>query len=281
MQSLFLGLGAALLWGVHDFFIRKISGRANTAALVLIVLSFGLLVLMPLAVLAGGWQSMSLQVTGLSLVSGGCYAFAAYAHYRAFAIGPVRLVAPITGAYPMFSVAFAVARGQEADALIWLGAIAVVVGVALVARGPDQHGNGPSLAAIGWALMAATVFAATFGLGQWAAEAGADLPVNLIARVGAVAVALTFVLASRPDIRPALTLWPWLLLMGTLDVGALALITVAAGYANPEVAPVAASVFGLVTILLAWRLLAEPMTLPQWMGVGVVFGGIVTLGLAG
>jgi len=280
VQSLFLGLGAAVLWGVHDFTIRKISGRANTAALLLIVLIFGLLVLLPLAVVAGGWNSMSSQATALALLSGACYAFAGYAHYRAFAIGPVRLVAPICGAYPMISVGFAIARGQEADALIWLGAIAVVGGVALVARGQDAQGNGPSLAAIGWAIMAATVFAATFGLGQWAAETGADLPVNVMARVGAVLVALVFVMASRPALRPALALWPYLALMGALDVGALALITFAAGYANPEVAAVSASIFGLITILLAWRLLAEPMTWPQWMGAGVVFGGIVMLGLA-
>jgi drug/metabolite transporter (DMT)-like permease len=63
-------------------------------------------------------------------------------------------------------------------------------------------------------------------------------------------------------------------------VSALTLVTIAGGFPNPEYASVAASVFGLVTILLAWRLLAEPMTALQWLGAVVVFGGIVMLGLA-
>lgn len=280
MHSLFLGLGAALLWGVHDFTIRKISGRAPVAVLLGVVLGAGALLLAPFAALAGGWAILTPQTVGLALVSGACYGLACYGHYRAFAIGPVRLVAPICGAYPMVSVGFAVARGQEASALIWLGALAVVSGVALVARGKDGAGNGPSFAAIGWALLAATAFAATFGLAQWAAEAGAELPVSLIARVAAFVAVLAFVILRRSPVHQALPLWPYLVLMAVLDVGALVLITLAAGYANPAVAPVAASIFGLVTILLAWRLLAEPMTALQWGGVVTVFGGIILLGLA-
>lgn len=280
MQSLILGLGAALLWGVHDFTIRKISGRAQVSVLLVIVLIIGAVVLAPFALLAPGWGTVTADMVGLSLLSGACYGLACYGHYRAFAIGPVRLVAPICGAYPLFSVAFALLRGQEASALIWLGATAVVGGVALVARGKDSAGNGPSHAAIGWALLAATAFAATFGLAQWAAENGAELPVSLMARGGAVAAVLAFVLLRRPPIHQALPLWPYLAMMAVLDVGALVLITVASGFTNPEIAPVAASVFGLVTILLAWRLLAEPMTVPQWLGVSIVFGGIILLGLA-
>ena len=280
MQSLILGLGAALLWGVHDFTIRKISGSAQTSVLLVIVLAIGTLVLAPFAGLAAGWQDITPSTLALSLMSGACYGLACYAHYRAFAIGPVSLVAPICGAYPMVSVAFAVARGQETNAMIWLGAFAVVAGVAVVARGKGAAGERASLAAIGWALLAATAFAATFGLAQWAAEAGAELPVSLLARCGALISVLVFVVLRRPPFHSALRLWPYLALMAVLDVGALVLITLAAGYANPEVAPVVASIFGLVTILLAWRLLNETMTVPQWLGVGTVFGGIVLLGLA-
>ena len=53
---------------------------------------------------------------------------------------------------------------------------------------------------------------------------------------------------------------------------------VAAGsIAHPEYAAVASSIFGIVTILLAWRFLSEAMKPVQWIGVAVVFLGIATL----
>ncbi len=53
MQSLILGLLAALLWGLHDFTVRKIGPKADAAALYLIVLTVGAALMMPLAVFAG------------------------------------------------------------------------------------------------------------------------------------------------------------------------------------------------------------------------------------
>jgi drug/metabolite transporter (DMT)-like permease len=278
VQSLILGLGAALLWGLHDFTVRRIGGRADVSVLLLMALVFGTVWLAPFAFVAGGWDTLTAPVTRLALVSGACFACAGYGLYRAFAIGPVRLVAPICGAYPVLSVAFAVARGQEAGALVWLGVLAVVGGIALVARGESDGTDDRKTEAILWAVLSCVGFAATFGLSQWAAEGAADLPVSLVQRLGAVALVLAVITLRRPDMRPALAMWPTLLMMGALDVGALTLVTVAGGFANPEFASVSSSIFGLVTILLAWRLLAEAMTPPQWLGVATVFGGIFLLG---
>jgi drug/metabolite transporter (DMT)-like permease len=91
---------------------------------------------------------------------------------------------------------------------------------------------------------------------------------------------LVWVLAHRIDVKPALAIWPTLLFMGILDVGGMMAVTAAGSYARPEFAAVSSSCFGLVTIFLAWRLLGERLTLAQWMGAAMVFGGIVVLGLA-
>lgn len=278
MHSLLIGLAAALLWGLHDFTARRIGGRADAAVMLIFVLGFGAVLLAPLAVIAGGWHGLSPRVLGLALASGVGAALAGYGLYRAFAIGPVRLVAPICGAYPMLSVAFAVARGQEAGGLVWLGVLAVVGGIALVARGEPGEADGNPLHAVLWAGFACVNFAATFGLAQWAAEGAADLPVSLVARLGGLTLALAWVALRRPPLAPTLAQWPALLLMGALDVGALTLITVAGGFPRAEYASVASSTFGIVTILLAWRFLGEAMKPLQWLGVSVVFGGIALLG---
>ncbi len=279
MQSLILGLLAALLWGLHDFTVRKIGPKADAAALYLIVLTVGAALLLPLAVFAGGWQTLTAPVLRLTLASGVAAALAGYGLYRAFAIGPVRLVAPICGAFPLLSVAFAVARGAEAVPLVWLGVAAVVGGIAIVARGESDDVAGSKRAAVAWSGLACVNFAATFGLLQWAAELGADLPVSLLSRLAACVAMLAWVILQRIDLKPAFSLLPQLALMGALDVTALTAVTIAGGFARPEFASVAASIFGIVTILLAWRFLGEGLKPVQWAGAVVVFAGIAVLGL--
>ena len=279
MQSLILGLLAALLWGLHDFTVRKIGPKADAAALYLIVLTVGAALLLPLAVFAGGWQTLTAPVLRLTLASGVAAALAGYGLYRAFAIGPVRLVAPICGAFPLLSVAFAVARGAEAGPLVWLGVAAVVGGIAIVARGESDDVAGSKRAAVAWSGLACVNFAATFGLLQWAAELGADLPVSLLSRLAACVAMLAWVILHRIDLKPAFSLLPQLALMGALDVTALTAVTIAGGFARPEFASVAASIFGIVTILLAWRFLGEGLKPVQWAGAVVVFAGIAVLGL--
>lgn len=279
VQSLMLGLMAALLWGLHDFIVRKVGPKADAAALLLIVIGAGALVLAPLCLILGGWHSLTPAAVWLCLGAGLAYAFAGYGLYSAFTIGPVRLVAPICGAFPLLSVGFAMARGAEGSALVWLGAVAVLGGIALVAQGETDAAQGSRGRAIVWSVMACFGFAATFGLLQWASEYASAPPVLLLARLACFAIVLAFVALRRIPIAPALAQSRALLLMGALDVSALGAVTWAGGFARPEFASVSSSIFGMITILLAWRFLREPMLPLQWLGAGVVFSGIAVLGL--
>lgn len=280
MISLSLGLMAALFWGLHDFTVRRVGGRADVAAMVAVVTAFGLIPLLVVAVWIGGWQAVGAKQAALAVTAGVTAVVANLGLYRAFTIGPVSLVAPICGAYPVLSVLFAIARGQDSSPLVWLAVLAVVLGVATVARGEGGASAGSRLAAAAWAALASVSFALTFGLAQWSAETGAHLPVAAITRITSLAVALIWLSQRRPGLGGIATIWPALLLMGCLDVGALTAVTLAGGLPNAEFAAVASSIFGIVTILLAWKFLHEPMRPTQWAGVALVFAGIAALGLA-
>jgi drug/metabolite transporter (DMT)-like permease len=65
--------------------------------------------------------------------------------------------------------------------------------------------------------------------------------------------------------------------LGALDATAISLVIAAARFPSPEYAAVASSVFGLITILLAWRFLGEAMRPVQWLGVLIVFSGIAAV----
>lgn len=281
MESLFLGLTAALVWGLHDFNVRRVSSRADAAALYLLVLGFGVLWILPFALATPGWAELTAGLVGFTALAGVVYAVGVYALYRAFAIGPVRLVAPICGAYPLLSVGLALVQGQTISALVWLAALAVVAGVALVARGENGGDEGPSKAAVGWSLVAATGLFSSFGMLHAAAEQAADLPVTLIARIAGFSIILVLVLVQRVPVRPAFPLWPTLGMMAALDLGGMFAVTAAGSFARPEFAAVTSSCFGLVTVLLAWRFLAEPVRPIQWAGIAIVFAGVAVLSSQG
>jgi drug/metabolite transporter (DMT)-like permease len=281
MQSLMLGLVAALLWGLHDFTLRRIAAKADAAALYLVVLAAGAVFLLPLAIFYGGLRELSPDVLGFSGLTGVVYAFGVYALYRAFGIGPVRVVAPICGAFPLLSVGFAMAQGQVVGPWVWAACSAVLFGIGVMAQGEDGAAKGSRLAAIGWSCLAAFGFAVSFAMLHRVISQNGDaqMLLSLIVRCAGFLTILAVVSIQHIDLKPAFSLWPTLLLMGALDVGGMVAVAMAGNFTRPEFASVTSSCFGLVTILLAWRFLREPLTPVQAVGAVVVFCGVAVLGL--
>lgn len=280
MQTILVGLLAALLWGFHDLCVRFITQRNSIVASLFTVLASGAILVIGVAAIWGDWGDLSAHAAGLSLASGVIYAFAAYALYRAFEIGPVKLVAPLIGAYPILSVGFAAISGQSVSWDQWLAVLLIVAGVGAVAVfSAEEDTEGREISAIAWGVAAGAGFASTFAVGQAAAETGAELPVIALTRIAALAGVMVFALARRSNLKPSARSLPLLIVMGVLDATALGLVTFAGGMPRPEFAAVASSLFGLITVVLAWLILKEKMTGPQWLSVGAVFAGIGWLGL--
>lgn len=275
-MALLMGVLAAVVWGCHDFVVRIVSPRGGVAPFLFMALLAGTALLAPVAFLVEG-GGLGMGATGLALLAGLAFAAGSVGLYSAFAIGPVRLVAPLCGSYPVLSLAFAAAEGRPPSAWEWLAVLAIVEGLALAASRGSEEDVGPRGAAVLWALLGAAGFATTFALAQRAAEGGGELTVTLLARVAALACVGAWLVLARVPLAPARAQWRSLALLGALDATAISLVVAAARFPSPEHAAVASSVFGLVTILLAWRFLREPMRPAQWLGVLVVFGGIAAV----
>lgn len=277
-MSLTLGLIAAIAWAIHDVLIRYVSQRGGIMPSLITVVTTGTLIVLPIALVFGDFSSLSSQSLNLSLLSGVAFGLTGYAHYRAFSIGQVRLVAPIIGAYPLFSVAWAMLSGTPVTVLQWLAVFMVVGGVGFVAAvGNPEDTQEHRSSAIFWSIIAGCGVAITFALGQMAAKSGAELPVLLLTRVVAIPTILAIAYMTRAALRPQRAHIPILALMGLMDATALGTVLAAGSQKNPEFAAVAASCFGLITVLLAWAFLKEKMTTPQWCGVVVVFSAIAYL----
>ncbi|MGB1234769.1 MAG: EamA family transporter [Planktomarina sp.] len=278
-MSLTLGLIAALSWGIHDLCVRHVSQTTGIFASIIAVLVFGCVLVGPVSLFAWG-EPMGHDALKLAILSGIMFGLAAIAHYKAFSIGPVRLVAPIIGAYPILSVAWAMATGSDVPILNWMAIGLIIAGVGYVAgSGGEAESSGTMAQAIGWSIAAGTGFAITFAIGQAASANGGELSLLAPTRIAALVVVLTIAIIARVNYWPkAAGIWI-LAIMGVLDAIALASVISSGGLTNPEFASVAASTFGLITVVLAAIFLRERLSPMQWCAVALVFCSIAYLGL--
>jgi drug/metabolite transporter (DMT)-like permease len=286
MLALSLGLTAALIWAVHDLIARKLSQGAALLPIVLLVLVSGSVVLLAPSLVFGDWASLSVRAVLLASAAGLAFALAIGALYRAFSMAPARIVSPIIGAYPIISLALAVAQGRPVTLADWLAVAAVVGGISIVSLTASDDANlgkpPPShLLAMGWSFLSACGFAATFAIGQEAARQASELPTILITRLIAVVVIGVLFLWTRSSLSSLRGNWVVLAIMGAFDAIALSLVSASGNLPRAEYASVASSLFGVGTILLASYFLHEKLGWLQWLGVAVVFGGIATLTLQG
>ena len=282
MIALCLGIGAALAWGLHDFCVRSVSQSSGVFASILTVFASGIVILIGVAVLFGDPKLMSAQCYQLSIASGLSFAVGGVALYIAFTIGPVRLVAPIIGAYPILLVGWTAASGTPVSVIQWIAILTILIGVGGVAALSDDGTQSPHhRKAVIWALTATVGFAATFGFGQAAVAVGDEALSMLITRTVAFGAVLTVAIIGHQQIKPAKAQVPILIGMGGLDTLAMGCVSLAGLWPHSEYAAVTSSVFGIVTIILAWAFLNEPMTRAHWGFVSLTFLGILGLGLLG
>jgi len=282
MLALGLGLAAALAWGVHDVLLRRISQGPNVVPLILVVLVSGLVLVTAAWLALGGTGSLTAWGWTCAGLSGAAYVTAMFAFYRAFDLAPVRLVAPVLGAYPLLSLLFAAVQGRAVSVAEWLAVTAVVAGIALGAVIPDDRDMTPAQTrrALAWAVLGAAGFAVTFLFGQIAARSGDPFLAAAATRGAGLVLILAVLAALRPSLQPARTSLRVLLGMGIMDGTALSLVIVSGTLAHAEYASVASSLFGVVSILLAARFLGEKVKPVQWIGIALVFGGIARLAAA-
>ncbi len=281
MTSLTLGLIAAICWGIHDITIRYLSSRVPLMAALLWVLLVGAVFQFFLVLTKGELSSISTASLLLSIAAGVAFLAASLGLYFAFERGPVRVVAPVIASYPIASLGFAVLNGGLVSWGQLFAVFSIVAGVGIVAvLSDDDSGKYPQIGpTVLLSAIAAIGFATTFFLGQQAASTADELSTTLISRLTTLTLLIILMTARR---APYYAGWPALIpltLMGLLDGIALNSVISAARLPNPEFASVASSIFGMLTILLAWIFLKERLTFFQWVGCFVAFAGIGYLAL--
>ena len=280
MSALGLGIIAALAWGVHDLLVRYISQRVTVSAAMFTVLLTGIILTFLVQILLDGQFNLTISEASYAGISGVAFAVGFWALYKAFEIGPVRLVAPIIAGFPVITVGWAALTGSPVSLYQWIAVFAVLTGISVVTvLSQSQTSHDQRFNAVILSVISAFGFAVAFTTGQSANMHGVDFNVLMFVRIAALICVVIFAILGREAIFPDFSLLPLLIGMGILDTVALALVFAASPFPNPEYAAVSASISGLVTIYLARLWLKESISTGQWCGVLLSFCGIGYLAL--
>ncbi len=275
----------ALGWGSADFLSRFTGGRLGvlTALAGMMGSSFLLLSLyawqsgMVIALPERGWPALLGAAAGIVVGT--------LLLYWGLVRGPISLVAPIVGAYPVWNLAIAIAEGVAPSLTQWLAMVAVIGGVAVVARlggGADAKaeaapGGVPATVVI--ALASSLSLALGIASAHTAGPLFGELQLLLAIRLFGTLLTLTL-LALMPRVRRPVPWrwWPVLGLQGLLDAGAyLALFAGSRSAEGAHSALVVASAFAAVTVVLAWAILRERIVAGQWLAILVIVIGVGVL----
>ena len=281
------GVVSALGWGSADF-IARFSGRTLGTKVAL----FGMIAVgaaaLTVAVLAIGLPPAGTPMAwALVAVSGTAIVVGTLLLYDGLARGPVTVVAPIVGAYPVLNIAANLARGARPSTLEWTAMAAVLIGVVVVARSAAQFEKSGSLSkadirrTIAVALSSAAAVALGVGAAQDATPTFGQLQTVWLGRIVSLIVLAILFAAQQRLPRIPRRWWPLVALQGLLDSGGYVAVLFGGHGPGSEIAIVIASSFSVVTVVLARLLLKESMSSPQWLGVAAIVAGIATLTATG
>lgn len=266
-----LALGASASWGFGDFLGGVKSRTLHPLAILAVSQPVGLAVLgVVVAVRATAPPGAEVAWAAPAAVVGtiGLAAF-----YRGMAVGAISIVAPIAGAGAAIPVLVGVLRGDRPSLLQGVGFAAAIAGVVLTSweRRPDQ----PRFAAgAGFGLISMVAFGCYFVFLHQASGDDFLWPAFLF-RVVSTSLVWVALLVLRPAVHGVGGAFLMLALIGLLDTGGNTLYAAASSYGALSVTAVLASLYPVVTVLLARYRLRERVHRLQEVGIALTVAGIV------
>ena len=280
-----LGLGAALSWGLADYFAALASRSVGPLR---VVLGFHLFALVPLGVLAlatGALDHVKADQLPVFVLLGLVGWLSYLTFYGALAIGPISVLSPIVSGYAAVTVVLAVLIRGEQLSLGESIAVAITIGGAMVASADVRaivHTHLERHSALGFALALAAMALLggfVFGVSYYHRSIGWLGPIFL-ARVASAGFIAAHVLLRSDPRRERLPrrLLPVLAGLALLDTGGYVFFNLGTGHASTAVVATASAPYALVPVLMGVSLLRERPTPAQWCGVALVLAGLLTLG---
>lgn len=277
-MSVLLPLLASALWGLADFLGGTAARRAALLAVLVMSQGAGAIALAVVVPISGDLVAetepllIGLAAGLVAVATLGCF-------YRALAIGTMGVVAPIAALGVVVPVLVGLADGEQPSALQWVG-MAVAVAGCVLASGPELRGGAGAMP-----LLLAAVAAVGFGVllvllaeGE-EVSTGTTLLVMRWTSVLSLGVVLLVASARRPSLRLPRGVLVLAVLAGIGDASANGAYALGVGQEDAllSVTAVLASLYPVVTVLLARQIHAERLRPVQGIGVLTALSGVAML----
>ena len=290
-MGLLLGLTGAVCWGVAAFCARSVARGLGAYRTLFFMQFFGVVILSAFLAFQGGFTrgvAPGWKPWAFAALAGALNAGASLALYYSFQVGAMSIVTPVSSCYPGLTVALALLSGERIHMLRGAGLAVVLIGVILAgtsfaanagrAASRDKHSwQGHVSKGIGWAILAAAGFGVLFWfLGFYVVPlAGATVSVWVMRFSTFATLALVAAPAGQSLRLPQGSVW-WLIAAVAL-MDSTAFIANNAGLHTGQVSLVSvlSSLYAGVTVLLSWIFLRERLEGSQWLGIALLFAGIV------
>jgi len=273
LTPLLLALGASLAWGVSDF-VGPLISRTLGVLPVLFWAQVGGVLGIGLAVAIrgdgpNGWAVLYAVFASIGGMLG------IFAYYRGMIEGAMSVVAPIAGVSAVIPVVFGIATGDSPSAAQIAGIVCALAGVGL-ASVEHQEGQRRLATGVGLALLAAAGFGFYF---PWMHAAGkVDFWwASFVFRLTALVLVASIVAHERPPLRLPRRTLVVVFAVGLGDTLGNALFAASSGHGLVSLTAVLASLYPVVTVLLAASVLKERVAVLQRAGIVLTLAGVVLI----
>jgi drug/metabolite transporter (DMT)-like permease len=289
-----LGLASAWCWGSADFAARFTSRRVGAYRALFFMQFFGFILLGVYLKWSGGFSrgvAPGWQPWALAASAGLLNVAASLALYHSFEVGTLSIVGPVSSSYPALTVALSLFSGERIHLLQGIGLAVTLAGVILastsfaVLRAKTNESGAIESAhlskGVGWAIAAALGFGVMFWFLGYHVLPVVAAPVSVwVMRLTSIVALGLVALPARQSLKlPSGLVWWGLFAAGILDTSAFLANSAGLQLGQVSVVSVLASLYGAVTVLLAWIFLRERLEISQWCGIAMIFAGIVLVSL--
>lgn len=277
MMLSFLALISSFLWGAADFYGGNLSKRYKALAVVGVSQSFGLLTGILIILISGTWLVPTLSwnsylLPGLCAGVMGFIGLAAF--YAGLATGRMGVVSPISSLAAFIPLTIAYIQGEKPTTIQTAGMALALVG-AFCASGPEIKG-GVSTRPLLYALIAAFCFGSAITFIAKGSEVSAIMTMTSM-RIATFSIALLLFLKFRTTGGFAKKDIPLLVAIGAADFAGNLLLGVATTKGLISLAVVLGSLFPIVTVLLAFKILHERLHKVQYVGIFLAISGVAVI----
>jgi drug/metabolite transporter (DMT)-like permease len=276
-MTLLLSLAAAVSYGLSDFIGGVASKRVTPWTIALVGQLGGAVPFLVAGLLGGG--SFGRAVLGWTVLAGLGNGLGTAFLYRGLSSGRMGVVAPVSGVgAALLPIVVGLATGERPSTLVWLGILAAIPAIWLVAREPRSSAPATAGSGLVDGVLAGVGFGTLFSALAQIPEGAGLVPLALNQLVAAAVVVLVASALRVPWLprRPAALLG---VVSGCLGAGATGLFLVASRDGRLTVAAVITSLYPAFTVLLALSILRERVHQAQAVGLGLCAVTVVLVAL--